>query len=274
MSLVKSPDLTLAKVAANRANSLKSTGPTTPEGKALARLSGFRHGLYVLSPRAVLIALGEDPDEFGRYERALLDKWQPCDAFQEALVRRIACNSWRVERARRVQESTMVRELEKLELDRAVKAQDHAQRIQGILAALNELLQMTRQAGFGDGRAARSAFDRVYGPQPSERGTKVLDLICALTPAVQVSSGEKPGEAAALPPEEQARTSTRLSELLEMEIESVRRYDESYRLLHIEITPAERGSTMGPVQAHASTMIRQEESLARRWSGTSACCSA
>ncbi len=43
-----------------------------------------------------------------------------------------------------------------------------------------------------------------------------------------------------------------------------RRYDESYRLLHIEITPAERGSTLGPVQGHAATMIRQEESLARQ----------
>ncbi len=263
--LVKSPDLTPAKVAANQANALKSMGPTTPEGKEHARLSNLRHGLYVLSPRDVLIALGEDPEEFDGYEQSLLDKWQPCDAFQEALVRRIACNSWRVDRARRVQESTSVREVEKLKLDRAVKAENHGRHIQGILAALNELLEMTRQGDFGDASAALSAFDRAFGPKPTGRGMDIFDLLCAVSPALQISSGKvKPEEAAVPPAEERARISARLSGLLEMEVESVRRYDESYRLLHIEITPAEGGSTLGPVQAHAATMIRQEESLARQ----------
>jgi len=55
----------------------------------------------------------------------------------------------------------------------------------------------------------------------------------------------------------------RLAELLEAEIDDVRRYDE-LRWQRIEITPAERQAKMGPVQPHAPAMIRLEESLAHR----------
>ncbi len=257
-SLVKSPDLSAAKLAANRANAAKSTGPITQQGKERGRLSNFRHGLYVLSPRDVLIALGENPMEFESYERALVERWQPSDAFQTALVLRIASNSWRLDRARRVQESTTVRELEKLELDRAVKGEKHARKVKGMLAAMNELLEMARQGDLGDVNAALAAFERAYGAKPGGRGKDVLDLMRALSPALRRGKEQAP------PPEERERISTRLVELLQAEMESVRRYDEGYRLLHIEITPAERGSAMGPVQVHSSTMIRLEESLARR----------
>ena len=279
-SLVKPPDLTPGKLAANRANARLSGGPTTPEGSERARLSNLRHGLYVLSPRDAMVALGEDPREFDLYEQNLLADWLPRDTFQEALVRRIAHNSWRLDRLRRVQESTSVREVEKLELDRQVKAENHARHIQGVLAGLKELLEMTRQGNFGEGTAALAAFSCAFGPKPTARGMEILHLLCALSPALQMKSGRveleegtvrlqirgnvEPDPVAAPASEEPRPINLRLCELLEMEMESVRCYDESYRLLHIEITAAERGSTMGPVQAHATTMIRQEAYLARQ----------
>lgn len=265
MSLVKSPVMTPAKIAANQANALKSSGPVTIEGKEHSRLNNFQHGLYILSPRAVLAALGENPDEFDSYEEALLDQWPPSDPFQERLVRRIARNSWRVERARHVQECTMARELEKLEIDRAVKAENHRRHIEGILAALNELAEMNRQGDFSPGEAVMAAYDRAFGAKPGARGKDIFDLMFRLSPALQTGSGEvKPDQAAAPPPPERARTSIRLGELLELAMREVREYDETYRLQNIAITPAERASMMGPVQAHATAMIRQEESLARQ----------
>ena len=279
-SLVKSADLTPEKLAANRANALRSDGPTTHQGREHARVSNLRHGVYALSPRDAMVALGEDPREFDLYEQNLLADWLPRDTFQEALVRRIARNSWRLDRLRRVQESTSVREVEKLELDRQVKAENHARHIQSVVAALKELQEITRQGEFGDGSAALSAFNRAFGPKPTARGMDILHLLCALSPALQMSSARvEPEEAVvrlqisgngepnrnALPAAEEPRPiNLRLWELLEMEMESVRCYDESYRLLQIEITAAERGSTMGPVQPHASTMIRQEAYLARQ----------
>ncbi len=44
MSLRKSPRLTPALLAANRANAQKSTGPRTAGGKARARLNNLQHG--------------------------------------------------------------------------------------------------------------------------------------------------------------------------------------------------------------------------------------
>jgi len=66
MSLVKSPEMTEAKIAANHANAQKSTGPVTSEGLERARLGKMKHGLYVADPRVILKLLGEDPKEFDK----------------------------------------------------------------------------------------------------------------------------------------------------------------------------------------------------------------
>ncbi len=48
--------------------------------------------------------------------------------------------------------------------------------------------------------------------------------------------------------------------------ESVGRYDESYRLRHFEIAAAERGSRVGPVQVHASTLSDRRNRWPVSWS--------
>src|SRR5258707_7761464 len=54
------------QIEANRLNAQKSTGPSTPEGRAAVRLNGLKYGLYA----ETLILPGEDPAEFD----ALLDR--------------------------------------------------------------------------------------------------------------------------------------------------------------------------------------------------------
>jgi len=69
MSLRKSPILTPARLAANRRNALKSTGPRTGAGKAWPRLNGLRGGTR--SPACQ------------RFLRALFDA-EPCGIEQVA----------------------------------------------------------------------------------------------------------------------------------------------------------------------------------------------
>ena len=57
MSLRKSSTLTPARLAANRRNALKSTGPRTAAGKAWSRLKGLRHGSRSLAYQKFLRAL-------------------------------------------------------------------------------------------------------------------------------------------------------------------------------------------------------------------------
>jgi len=57
MSLRKSPVMTPARLAANRRNALKSTGPRTAAGKAWSRLNGFRSGSRSPAYHKLLLAL-------------------------------------------------------------------------------------------------------------------------------------------------------------------------------------------------------------------------
>ena len=66
MSLVKPPEMTPAKIAANQANGRQSQGPATPEGVERIRAANTRHGYYSKSkaPGAEMHLLGEDKEEW------------------------------------------------------------------------------------------------------------------------------------------------------------------------------------------------------------------
>jgi hypothetical protein len=63
MSLVKSPELTPEKLAANQANGRQSQGPATPKGVERIRAANTRHGYYSKAPGAEMHLLGEDKEE-------------------------------------------------------------------------------------------------------------------------------------------------------------------------------------------------------------------
>src|SRR5205823_13734609 len=79
------------QIEANRLNAQKSTGPSTPEGRAAVSLNGLKYGLYA----ETLILPGEDPAEFD----ALLDRFhaehQPATPTEEAFVSQIVMATWR-----------------------------------------------------------------------------------------------------------------------------------------------------------------------------------
>jgi hypothetical protein len=85
--------------AANRANALHSTGPKTPEGKAVVRLNAFRHGL--LSRDVVLP--GEDPDAFEDLSNQVRANLSPMGPIEEALVYQVVNAMWRLRRSARAE---------------------------------------------------------------------------------------------------------------------------------------------------------------------------
>ncbi len=64
MSLVKSPQMTNKKVAANDRNRKLSHGPVTDEGCDRIRAARLRHGFYAEAEEVAMRALGEDPVHF------------------------------------------------------------------------------------------------------------------------------------------------------------------------------------------------------------------
>src|SRR3954465_12681359 len=87
------------QIEANRLNAQKSTGPSTPEGRAAVSLNSLKYGLYA----ETLILPGEDPAAF----EALLDRLdaehQPITLTEETFVSQIAMATWRRARIQRME---------------------------------------------------------------------------------------------------------------------------------------------------------------------------
>ena len=101
--LMTSPD----KAAANRQNTLKSTGPKTLEGKAAVRLNAVKHGL--LSEQVLLP--DEDEDALRELSERLRAELQPEGELENLLVDRITAATWRLRRLGRVEAGIFAFEL-------------------------------------------------------------------------------------------------------------------------------------------------------------------
>ena len=87
-----------ARLAANRRNALKSTGPRTPEGKDAARRNALKHGLT-----AATIPPAEDPSAFESRAASFRQTLKPATDYHAWLVDEIAATTLRLDRARRME---------------------------------------------------------------------------------------------------------------------------------------------------------------------------
>ena len=104
MSLIKRGPTSARRRAANQRNGKRSRGPRTAQGRARQRTAHLQHGMYSQSDRAVLKALGEDPEEFGKMLEGLQN---PATAFETAakqLGERLARALQLMRRSERAQE--------------------------------------------------------------------------------------------------------------------------------------------------------------------------
>jgi hypothetical protein len=91
--------MTPEQLDANRRNAQKSTGPKTPEGRAVSKMNALKHGIL---SRQVLVR-GLNIKESNRELSALHDRfWQelnPVGPVEEMLVDQIVTTHWRLRRA-------------------------------------------------------------------------------------------------------------------------------------------------------------------------------
>jgi hypothetical protein len=84
----------LKQIEANRRNALKSTGPTTPEGKQCSRRNALRHGLTA----ETVIAGLEGIEDYQAFEAAVIADYEAESAVERELVLRLASVLWRLRR--------------------------------------------------------------------------------------------------------------------------------------------------------------------------------
>ena len=90
---------TQAQLNAKRLNAQKSTGPTSPEGKAASSLNALKSGIDAWSH----IIPGEDPAELEALTAQFLLHFVPADPNQLALVDTLISAEWTQRRLRRIE---------------------------------------------------------------------------------------------------------------------------------------------------------------------------
>jgi hypothetical protein len=105
----------LRQIEANRRNALKSTGPTSANGKDRARRNALRHGF---TADTVLEPL-ENPEDYRAFEAAILSEYLPETPVEQELVRRLASLFWRLRRATSIETGLLRMQAEILEAFRS-----------------------------------------------------------------------------------------------------------------------------------------------------------
>jgi hypothetical protein len=99
---------------ANRANARRSTGPKTPEGKAVVRLNALRHGLLA---RDVVLP-GEDADAFEDFCNQIRANLSPVGPIEEFLAECVVNAMWRLRRLIRAETALLHSRVYGLKADR------------------------------------------------------------------------------------------------------------------------------------------------------------
>ncbi|WP_321469950.1 hypothetical protein [uncultured Paludibaculum sp.] len=197
-----------AQFAANRANAQRSTGPTSPEGKARSARNARSHGLT-----STKLEISEsDRPVFDRLEANLRAETAPATCLEEEIFHRILAHTWnlarienfesnilaetdpfaepgpeaanldRFARYRRDLERSLYRaiaELRKLQTERAALFQQHTPAIEAILEStpLAEVTRLTKQT--------QSLFDPHQAFETKQRFTGGRDNAIAANKAFQ-----------------------------------------------------------------------------------------
>ena len=82
------------QIEANRRNALRSTGPSTEDGKRRSRQNAVRHGLCA----ETVIEIVEDVDDYSGFEAAVIADYDARTAVERELVLRLASLLWRLRR--------------------------------------------------------------------------------------------------------------------------------------------------------------------------------
>jgi hypothetical protein len=96
-----------AQLNANRRNAERSTGPQTESGKQRVRLNGLRHGLT----GQTVVMPGEDRAVYQQFCAGTIAALQPSGSAELALAQSIADDTWRLNRARAIEENIFALDL-------------------------------------------------------------------------------------------------------------------------------------------------------------------
>jgi hypothetical protein len=293
MSLRKSPQLTPALLAAARSNAQHSTGPRSAAAKQNSKLNALKHGLRAdpESHRQVMLALGEDPEEFENLKQELMTSFGPGDALWEKQIDDLARFYWRRERLERAQEGMMRRALlavedwqhrrrqemagatfaasqpEILDIPMSESA-DPGVRLRKILSFLEVIREQAKQRTFR--RRQSSVLETLYQGRMGWRQARLCKLLRLFSESVKLSAPQQDEDLEKFVretcgPSEPAGEGQyqELLRLLDEEIANVQEEFQYAEKVNEEKAAIERDACLAPVGEEWRMMLRREAALDR-----------
>jgi hypothetical protein len=294
MSVRKSAELTPELLASARQNGQRSAGPSSDAGKENSKSNALKHGQGA-SPedhRLVMLALGEDPQEFDDLKQELMTTYGPGDALWEKQIDDLARLYWRRQRLGRAQEGMMRRALlaveewqhrrrreiagatfgpaqaHMLDIDMPDSA-DPGVRLRKLLSCLEVVREQAKQRTFRPRQHAvlETLYQGMLGWRPA-RLCRLLRLFGDPTERAEGKDGEneehrKLGERGGAIEEAGEAGYQELLRLLEVEIAYVREEFEYAEKVNEEKADIERDAALAPVGEVWSTLVRQQAALDR-----------
>jgi hypothetical protein len=287
MALRKPNRLSHRKIAANRENARKSTGPRTPAGKRRVSLNALRHGLCPKALGQTMLELGESPRDFAQLHLALVSSLQPANAVEAKLVEDLAGLWWKKDRADRAQVGLQAYEVKKLEMEQLrrasqmnrqsfdatdaevveaglLRAKDCPGKFDAALTFLNLVVRLVEQRDYN--QEAEVALQALYGKVPPWRGSNILGFFRRLQDGelgtAEASASQGAEVAADASPGETLRACLLLQ--LHEEIRDVLEDYELFRTEHLTLSSAMVHACLAPTDARWTWMLRLDNSLERQ----------
>jgi hypothetical protein len=105
-----------ARIAANQANALKSTGPKTDEGRNASKMNALQHGIFSSEILVHGRHLQENHEELAKLHQRMCDDYHPVGVAEEMLVDQLVTTFWRTRRLQKAEAAEIA-----LSVDRCVE---------------------------------------------------------------------------------------------------------------------------------------------------------
>jgi hypothetical protein len=164
---------TIKQIEANRLNAQKSTGPKTPEGKAVTKLNALRHGLRA---RTVVLP-AEKSEDFHQLCNDLEAEWQPQSRTEQFYLEQMAVSQWKLARVEVAEKSILEQEFSAQSqiplVDKLWQCQHRLERSYARAQRELERLQDSRR------RQVQHPEDPAPTPQPAASAPQVMSAAAA-----------------------------------------------------------------------------------------------
>jgi hypothetical protein len=251
----------------------RSGGPRTAEGKRRSCQNAHKHGLYTDESflEGAALELGEDPRQFQRLLRGLIEARRPVGALELAVIEDIALLLLKKARLDKAELAVQVSNLHQHDLERRKQmiqvghnnseasewdVREHGLRraigspgqYEQVLALLGTLMAMI---DFNEFDRMEGAMRNLYGTEHTLRGGEIDTLRVKLTRTAPQDESFQPLKKA-------------IMRLVAEELAVVVREYELFLHEHVENTRAARVAATAPSHAQWAAIIRQQNSLNRQ----------